>query len=338
MMIFSADCFAMTFSQPVKIGEIVYRGGLDITGATNIKDYSTVKRFGLYDKGIARFGKSLHLYFNREYYEQNFKSAKTLDDHINLQNKVSRFGGIDVKNSVPIFVFAGGTEIYQIKNDGGIELYLSKSGTGAGDSFEVFGTTKEGKWVKYFNVHDAKKNFGIPRDEWFSKFFTFGDTIIIQYHPQRSRNTGELRYKWDEKTQWFGVENQTNEDLRAYMRNNSSNFFGIPAGTGVGFLIDRKAILTEKTSDGCIITFRTIHTDSNRKPEKVSSGFAIYAYNFKTKKIYRKKYDDKGIETWKYVEPNKNHAVTLCAEAVYYFAYGKHFFNPPISPRARDLK
>ena len=141
-IIFSSNCFAMTFSQPIKIGEIIYRGGLDITGATNIKDYSSVKRTRLYDKGIARFGNSLYLYFNGEYYDQNFKSAKTLDDRIKLQNKVSRFGGTDVKNSVPIFVFAGGTEIYQIKNDGGVELYLTKSGTGAGDGFEVFGTTK----------------------------------------------------------------------------------------------------------------------------------------------------------------------------------------------------
>lgn len=184
LLIITSNCFAMSFSQPVKIGEIGYRGRLDFTGATSIKDYSIVKRQGLYGKGIARFGNSLYLYFNTEYYDQNFKSAKSLQDRINLQNKVSRFGGADVKNSVPIFVFAGGTEIYQIKNDSGIELYLTKSGTGAGDGFEVFGTTKEGKWVKYFDTSDAVKNFGIPRDEWFSGFFTFGDTIIIQYQPQ----------------------------------------------------------------------------------------------------------------------------------------------------------
>ena len=61
------------------------------------------------------------------------------------------------KNDGLIFVFEGGTEIYQIKNDGGIELYLTKSGTGSGDGFEVFGTTKEGKWVKYFDTDDEIK-------------------------------------------------------------------------------------------------------------------------------------------------------------------------------------
>ena len=337
LAIFSSNCFAMTFSQPVKIGEVSYNGsptgGVEIVGATSKKNYSTSKNSAYYGKGIALFGKSLYFYFNDEYFRQNFNGYTT-----ELTKKVSRFGGTDVKNSVPIFTLEGKTDIYQIKNDGGIELYLAQTETGAGGTIQVFGTTKEGKWVKYFDTADAVKNFGIPRDEWFSGFFTFGDTIVIQYRPQHSRNNSELRYKWDEAAQWFGVENQTNEDLRAYLRNGSSKFFGIPAGTGLGFLIDRKAILAEKTSDGCIITFRTIHTDSNRKPEKVSSGFAMYAYNFQTKKIYRKKYDDKGVETWEYVDPNKSHTILLIAEAAYYFAYGKHFFNPPISLRARDLK
>ena len=282
--IISSDCLAITLSQPVKIGEIIYRGGLDLRGATSIKDFSTVKRPGIYDRGVASFGNSLYLYFNREYYEQNFKSAKTLNDRIKLRNKVSRFGGADVKNSVPIFVFEGGTEIYQIKNDGGIELYLTKSGTGSGDGFEVFGTTKEGKWVKYFDTDDAVKNFGIPRDEWFSRFFTFGDTIIIQYHPQHSSNNSELRYKWDDKAKWFGVENQTNEDLRAYMRNSSSKFFGIPTGSGIGFLIDGNTVRTEKTADGCVVMFRTIFTSSNIGHEAIGyGGIRRYYYNLKIK-------------------------------------------------------
>lgn len=46
LMIIASNCFAMSFSQPVKIGEIGYRGGLDIKGATSIKDYSTVKDRG----------------------------------------------------------------------------------------------------------------------------------------------------------------------------------------------------------------------------------------------------------------------------------------------------
>ena len=53
--IISSDCLAITLSQPVKIGEIIYRGGLDLRGATSIKDFSTVKRPGIYDRGVASF-------------------------------------------------------------------------------------------------------------------------------------------------------------------------------------------------------------------------------------------------------------------------------------------
>lgn len=262
-----------------------------------------------------------------------------MQERTNLQNKVSRFGGADVKNSVPIFVFEGGTEIYQIKNDSGMELYLTKSGTGSGDGFEVFGTTKEGKWVKYFDTGDAVKNFGIPRDEWFSGFFTFGDTIIIQYYPQHSRNNGELRYKWDDKAQWFGVENKTNAELHEYVKNSSSKFVGIPTGSGIGFLIDGKTVRTEKTANGCVVMFRTIFISSNRGHEATGyGGVQRYSYDFKSKKIYREKIEKNNFLGWDYINPNVHHTVLEIAEVAYYLAYNRHFFDKPISGRARNLK
>ena len=45
LMIITSNCFAMSFSQPVKIDEIIYRW-TGHHGATNIKDYSTVDIFG----------------------------------------------------------------------------------------------------------------------------------------------------------------------------------------------------------------------------------------------------------------------------------------------------
>ena len=128
----TSEVFAMTLSQPVKIGEISYNasptGGVEIVGATNIKNYSTVKNPRCYGKGIARFGNSLHFYFNDEYFRQNFNGYTT-----ELTKKVSRFGGTDVKNSVAVFTLEGNTQIYQIKNDGGIESYLAQTETGGFD-------------------------------------------------------------------------------------------------------------------------------------------------------------------------------------------------------------
>ena len=197
----------MSFSQPVKIGSISYNGapngGVEIIGATNIKNYSTVKNSRYYGKGIARFGNSLYFYFNDEYFRQNFNGYGTA-----LDKKVSRFGGTDVKNSVPIFTLEGGTQLYQIKNDGGIELYLAQNETGGGGSIKVFGTTREGKWVKYFDTNDARKNFGIPNRSYLKKYFIYDDVIVIQYGD--SINTGELRYQWDNVAQWFSVKNKTN--------------------------------------------------------------------------------------------------------------------------------
>ena len=213
MLIFSTNCFAMTFSQPIKIGEISVAGGprdgIIIVGATSIKDYSTQKKSGSYMKGMAVFGKSLRFYFNKEYYLQNYMNVGTNLEKMNkLDSKVSRFGGTNVKNTIPIFTFEGMTDIYQIKNDGGIELYLVKSEGGAGAVIKVLGTTKEGKWVKYFDTQDARKNFGIPLSVYDGEIFTFGDEIIVKYGESRSSDSGELCYKWDEKNNWFGIEDR----------------------------------------------------------------------------------------------------------------------------------
>ncbi len=81
LLIITSNCFAMTFSQPVKIGEVSYNaapnGGVEIIGAKNIKNYSAVKNSRYYSKGIAHFGNSLYLYFNDEYFRQNFNGYTT---------------------------------------------------------------------------------------------------------------------------------------------------------------------------------------------------------------------------------------------------------------------
>lgn len=344
LMMISANCFAMTFSQPVKIGSVSVAGGpsdgIKIDGATSIKDFSTVKNVKGYTKGIARFGNSLYFYFNKEYFDQHFNGYGT-----DLDRKVSRFGGTDVKNTAPIFTFEGNTQIYRIKNDGGIELYLAQTETGGGGSIQVFGKTKEGKWVRYFNTNDARKSFGIPNRSYIESFFMVDDEIILQFSPGRMRQDGELRYKWDDKAQWFGVENKTSDDIR---NDKSAEYYGctsITVGSGMGIYLDRNSVRAEKTSNGCIITFRTmfyyapvphIKSASLSPPKR-------YLYNSAAKKIYAEKIDDKTkIAEWKYIDTNKKDSANLNplteAEMAYFFAYGKHFFNKPITRNAQDLK
>ena len=349
LMIFltiTSNAFAMTLSQPVKIGEISVAGGpqdgIKIDGATTIRDYSTKKESGNYKKGYAIFGKSLYFYFNKEYYLQNYMNVGTDVKKIQkLDSKVSRFGGTDVKNSVPIFTFEGMTEIYKIENDSGLELYVARTETGGGGGIEVFGTTKEGKWVKYFDTLDARRNFGMSSSAYVREFFTFGNEIIVQYGKARSNTSGELRYKWNEGSKWFGVENKTSADLLNDLKRNSNSAgrYSMSTGSGVGLIIDSNEILTEKANNGCIISLRAVYIDSNRKPAIVECGKPLgYFYNFGTKKIYSEATEKNKSTTWKYVDPKKDDKILEIAEVAYRFAYNKDFFDKPISPRLRDLR
>lgn len=347
LAIFSSNCFAMTFSQPVKIGEVSYNGsptgGVEIVGATSIKNYSTAKNSRFYGKGIALFGNSLYFYFNDEYFRQNFNSYGT-----SLDKKVSRFGGTDVKNSVAIFTLEGKTDIYQIKNDGGIELYLAQTETGGGGTIQVFGTTKEGKWVKYFDVSDARKTFGIPRGSYVDEFFVVDDEIIFQIAPGRRQQDGELRYKWDEKNKWFGVENKTCTDLLADMRRNSSNYYPHGGGgTGLSFWIDKNSVHAKKTDDGCVISVRSVAYYCPM-PDKISAYYnsatmfpAHFSYNFKTKKIYAEMIErgDHSVK-WELVSINDfkyTRNILPLAETAFYIAYGRNFFDKPYIPVPRGV-
>lgn len=340
----SPNCFAMTFSQPVKIGEVSYNaapnGGVEIVGATNIKNYSTVKNSRYYGKGIARFGNSLYLYFNDEYFRQNFNGYTT-----ELTKKVSRFGGTDVKNSVPIFTLEGKTDIYQIKNDGGIELYLAQTETGGGGTIQVFGTTKEGKWVKYFDVRDARKSFGIPRSSYVDDFFVVDDEIILQIAPGRREQDSELRYKWDDKAQWFGVENKTCTDLLADMRRNPSNYYCYGGGgTGLSYWFDKNSVHAKKTNDGCIISVRSVnyYSVAGANPRvyvqyKAPSTYypVRFSYNFQTKKIYAEMIERDHSVKWEIVRTatrgREDRNLLSLAEQAFYIAYGRNFFDKPYS-------
>lgn len=240
----------------------------------------------------------------------------------------------------------GKTDIYQIKNDGGIELYLAQNETGAGGTIQVFGTTKEGKWVKYFDVHDARKSFGIPRGSYVDKFFAVDDEIIFQYVPGRMRQDGELRYKWDEKNKWFGVENKTCVDLLADMRRNPSKYYPHGGGgTGLSFWVDKNSVHAKKTNDGCIISVRSVAYYCPL-PDKISAYYnsatmfpAHFSYNFKTKKIYAEMIERDHSVKWELVSTNDfryTRNILPLAETAFYIAYGRNFFDRPYTPAPRS--
>lgn len=190
LLIFSANCSAMTFQQPVEVGNVSISGAnsIQIDGTTNI-DATRGDQPNSYIKGVAIFNEKLYLHFDGEILTQK-----------------SFFGGRDVKNSVEVFVFEGLTKIYQIDNDAGLEMYLLSTETGGGGSMKVIGTTADGKWVKYFDTNDAKKNYELSQDFYLKNFSVSGDSITFQYEQWQTRKICTLRYRWDNKAQWFGID------------------------------------------------------------------------------------------------------------------------------------
>ena len=185
----------MTFYKSVKLGDVGQSGpyGININGATTIKATSE-KNLGktkTYMKGTAIFGKSLNFYFD-------------------FQNDVSKFGNNE-SNAISIYALEGGTDIYQFQNDKNIEMYIFVTETGGGGSTKVVGQ-KEGKFFIYFDTYEVLSNYyGRSRDVYLSHHKLQGDTIIFDIQSynsnlQKMAKVGELRFKWDEKANWFGVE------------------------------------------------------------------------------------------------------------------------------------
>ena len=228
MMIFSANCFAMSFSQPVKTGFKIIKtqagGGMIVENATqNNGDFYKRTYNGkttVYDgkNGKARYGKGVARWGN---------GADALFAHYNYYSKDSNvyFGGQDVKNTVslnPINPMSV-EEIYKISTNEGITFYMIHTSYDLADEtwWNLIGRRKDGVWVKYFSSLDiTKKYFGQQGNVWnglaicCDDFRVNGDTIVIEYSRYHKNSgqrgnlvkEGEFQFKWDDKAQWFGVE------------------------------------------------------------------------------------------------------------------------------------
>lgn len=231
ILMMSPNCFAMTFSQPLKTGFSIITtqvgGGMIIENATqNNGDFYKKEYKGKitifdgkngkphYGKGVARWG--------------NEKDA--LFVHYNYYSKHDKvhFGGQDIKNTVPISSVVFGEEIFKIDTDEGITFYMIHTSYDLPDEtwWTLIGRRKDDVWVKYFDSDSVtKKYFGESAragraNVWSGQsiccddFRVNGNTIIIEYSRfhknlgQRGKlvKEGAFRFKWDDKAQWFGVE------------------------------------------------------------------------------------------------------------------------------------
>ena len=203
LLMMSANCAAMNFSKPYPIGTVSNAGNEDalrISGANKID--ATLDNRGNYVTGTANFD-GLYLHFDGAALVEKLRGTDESTDFGAIYNSVSFFGGSDVKNSVPYYVFEGSTGIFRIDNDAGLALYLLATETGGGGSMTVIGL-RGGKWVKFFTTSDACKVYGISYDFHLTNLSAAGDEIIFTYRSEAGTYR-ELHYRWDSAAQWFSV-------------------------------------------------------------------------------------------------------------------------------------
>lgn len=221
LMIFSANCLAMTFSQPVQVGKIIYAnmGGyifeqVSENNGVMKTDKRSIQR-KIYDHGLARFGEGRDaLYLHYDSYKATVSGKK-----INvISHGYAKFGDKNVKNTVNINVML--PEIYKIASNEYITFYMIHDSYDLPDEnwWTLIGRRKDGVWVKYFSSLDVtKKYFGKQGNVWeglaicCDNFRVSGNTMIIEYSRcyesgRKQIKEGEFQFKWDDKAQWFGVE------------------------------------------------------------------------------------------------------------------------------------
>lgn len=153
LMIISSQASAMRLElDPQPIGKISFDGEhFQIEGAIEIS-----KRKAQFD----------------EYFYFHFDAAENL----------STFGDRNKKNSVSVDTL-GETEIYQIKNTAGWDLFLLKKSSDTDDDIKVLGK-RDGKWIEQLNVPALREKYDISRDFRPEKFFTEDNNIIFRYRFQ----------------------------------------------------------------------------------------------------------------------------------------------------------
>ena len=81
----------------------------------------------------------------------------------------------------------------------------------------IIGKRQDGRWVKYIDSKNISKSYFGNKDGYkedggifYKQPICSGSTIIIPYcrwyWKGLSSNEGEIHLKWDDKAQWFGIE------------------------------------------------------------------------------------------------------------------------------------
>ena len=197
---------AMKMSEPVYLGSIentAYVGmhgpvsyftienAVANTGKKRIRDGKAT-----YEEGCATFGKG------------------DLAIYVHYSNKqIGSIGGERKENTIEKILANGNYTITAIRTDSDIVFYCVVGGYYDGDEFNIFGKLPDGRFVQYVDSRELEEKYNwwmnIPLWPDYLDARTENNVIIIPYSVWMENDTtleGELRFTWDEKAQWFGVE------------------------------------------------------------------------------------------------------------------------------------
>lgn len=240
VLLVANSAFAITFSQPVKIGWMfgTPMGGFVINGATQnngdlfrMRNGKTIDpktyKATVYGKGVAQFGTGVDsLYLHYDFYKYGVNYGKGFGGNYQegAKNGV-KFGGKNDERLISFDkqIFETSCAIEKIGTNENLALYMLIYSPAVGSQdYILLGRRADGGWVKYFDMESINvKYFGLSRNNYgttmgnrcsviYEKYRCQGNTIIIEYKRLNGRSgyvkAGEFRFKWDEAAQWFGVE------------------------------------------------------------------------------------------------------------------------------------
>ncbi len=210
-LLFSGNCFAMQFSQPIEIGQIgtiQVGGGISVKNAfyNNGSQYNRKNDPDRYGKGIAGFGeKDNALYVHYDYY--NARDTFYFGD----KNKNNT-----IKDNFLYF------QLYKINTNEGITIYPLYKSYGPEFDYLIIGRRADGRFVKYIDTREiTKRYFGWNGESaspvMYRNLSVQNDTLTMEYqrYGNKQRIQGKFYFKWDDKAQWFGIKQGSEKVVRS---------------------------------------------------------------------------------------------------------------------------
>ncbi|SNU98203.1 Uncharacterised protein [Megamonas hypermegale] len=216
-LLFSGNCFAMQFSQPVKIGTIgIFHPplwhSLSFKDPQGINFDNATKVFISPSwECLARFGNDEDALYVH-YYRKKDKTKFYLGSE-NLKNTVS-INGLNFT-------------LFKINTDEGLTLYPLYTPykiirtRNPPEGYTIIGRKSNGIFINYIDTNEVTEKY-FPPDVTvrYNNLSTQGNTLIMKYncvdekHSAFKREMGEIHFKWNDKAQWFDVKRISNDTGR----------------------------------------------------------------------------------------------------------------------------